>query len=52
MWKIVLKFIRNLEEWGGKATYGQKQVYGVADEVPVMIDGQTIATLPVKEILP
>lgn len=37
---------------GRKATYNREQVYGVEDEVPVVIDGRTLATIPTKEILP
>jgi Uma2 family endonuclease len=37
---------------GRKATYREQQIYGVADEVPVLVDGRILTTLPVKEILP
>lgn len=37
---------------GRKATYQQEQIYGVENEVPVVIDGRTLATIPTKEILP
>lgn len=37
---------------GRKATYQQEQVYGVEDEVPVVVDGRTLTTIPTKEILP
>ncbi len=35
-----------------KATYQQEQIYGVNDEVPVVVDGRTLTTIPAKEILP
>jgi Uma2 family endonuclease len=37
---------------GRQATYQEQQIYGMADEVPVVVDGRTLATIPVKEILP
>lgn len=37
---------------GRKATYQQEQIYGANDEVPVVIDGRSLATIPAKEILP
>jgi Uma2 family endonuclease len=33
-------------------TYGSKQVYGVGASVPLVLDGKTVATIPVSNILP
>jgi Uma2 family endonuclease len=32
--------------------YRQQHIYGINDAVPLIIDGQTIAQLPVRDILP
>ncbi|MBX3060049.1 MAG: Uma2 family endonuclease [Anaerolineae bacterium] len=37
---------------GERAAYRQQQVYGVNDEVPVVVDGRTLTTIPAQEILP
>ncbi len=37
---------------GRNATNQQEQIYGVNDEVRVVIDGRSLATIPAKEILP
>lgn len=39
-------------ETGRKATYQQQQIYGMEDEVPVVVDGRSLATIPAQEILP
>jgi hypothetical protein len=37
---------------GAEPDYRQRQDYGSADAVPLVIEGQVIATLPVRDILP
>lgn len=37
---------------GRKAAYQQEQIYGANDEVPVVVDGRSLTTIPAKEILP
>src|SRR4029079_1213350 len=32
--------------------YGQRQVYGPEDAIPVVLDGAEIGTLPIRELLP